>query len=196
MKKRILTGVKSTGMPHLGNYVGAIKPAIELSQNENHDAYYFIADYHTLTTIHNGKEFNEQIYEVAATWLGCGLDPEKTCLYKQSDVPEVLEMNWILSCFTSKGLMNRAHAYKAIVQHNEENGKDPDWSVNMGIYTYPILMASDILFIESDLVPVGSDQLQHIEIARDIANAFNHAYGEVFKLPEPHLKVGNFSSGP
>ena len=134
-KKRILTGVKPTGMPHLGNYIGAMKPAIELTSNPTNDAYYFIADYHTLTTVHSAEQFSDQTYEVAASWLACGLDPKQACLYKQSDVPEVLEMNWILSCFTSKGLMNRAHAYKAIVQENEEKGKDPDFSINMGLYT-------------------------------------------------------------
>ena len=166
-KKRALTGVKPTGMPHLGNYIGAIKPAIELSNKDNIDAFYFIADYHALTHVHKAQEYRDQIYEVAACWLACGLDPKRACLYKQSDIPEVLEMNWILSCFTSKGLMNRAHAYKAIVQDNESKGKDPDWSVNMGLYTYPILMASDILFIKSDIVPVGSCLLYTSPSPRD-----------------------------
>lgn len=189
-KKICLTGIKPTGVPHLGNYMGAIKPAIEKAKSGDFQGYYFIADYHSLTTIHDGKTLNEYIYEVAAAWLACGLDPKDVVLYKQSDVPEVLELNWIISCFTSKGLMNRAHAYKAITQANTENGKDEDQGVNIGIYTYPVLMAADILFINSDFVPVGEDQLQHIEIARDIASSFNHTYGDIFTLPEAIVKKG------
>jgi tryptophanyl-tRNA synthetase len=183
-QKVSLTGVKPTGMPHLGNYVGAIRPAIQLANSGEYKGYYFIADYHSLTTIYDGKKLNDYIYEVAACWLACGLDPNKTVIYRQSDVPEVLELNWILSCFTNKGLMNRAHAYKAIVQDNVENKRDEDQGVNIGIYTYPILMAADILLLSPDVVPVGPDQMQHIEIARDIANAYNHHYGEILKLPE------------
>lgn len=183
-KKISLTGIKPTGMPHLGNYVGAIRPAIKMANSGDYLGYYFIADYHSLTTIHDGKVLSDYIYEVAACWLACGLDPDKTVIYRQSDVPEVLELNWILSCFTAKGIMNRAHAYKALVQDNNENKRDEDQGVNMGIYTYPILMAADILLCSPDIVPVGPDQLQHIEITRDIANAFNHHYGEILKLPE------------
>ncbi len=183
-KKVCLTGIKPTGMPHLGNYLGAIKPAIEMANSGEYDGYFFIADYHSLTSVHKGEELKNYIYEIAATWIALGLDPAKTCLYQQSHIPEVMELNWILACFSAKGLMNRAHAYKALVQNNEEKGKDVDQGVNMGIYTYPILMAADILFIKSDIVPVGADQVQHIEIARDIANAFNHHYGEILNLPE------------
>ncbi|MBT7610233.1 MAG: tryptophan--tRNA ligase [Bacteriovoracaceae bacterium] len=182
--KTCLTGIKPTGMPHLGNYLGAIKPAIEMANSEDFESSYFIADYHSLTTIYDPTKLNEYIYEVAAVWLAMGLDPNKSTLYKQSDIPEVMEMNWILSCFTSKGLMNRAHAYKAITQDNLENKRDADQNINMGIYSYPVLMSADILFLETEVVPVGADQLQHIEIARDIANAFNHHYGEVFTVPE------------
>lgn len=183
-RKISLTGIKPTGTPHLGNYLGAIKPAIEIANTGEFDCYYFIADYHSLTTVQNGKQYKQHVYEVAATWLSMGLDPSKVTIYKQSDIPEILELNWILSCFTAKGLMNRAHAYKALAQNNEKLGRDPDQGVNMGIYTYPILMASDILFMNADSVPVGADQVQHIEMARDMAGAFNHRYGDVLKMPE------------
>lgn len=183
-RKISLTGIKPTGMPHIGNYLGAIKPAIEMANSGEYEAYYFIADYHSLTSVHEGKKLNDYIYEVAAVWLAMGLDVSKAVLYKQSDIQEVMEFNWILSCFTHKGLMNRAHAYKAIVQDNVEHGRDPDQNVNMGLFGYPVLMAADILFLKSEMVPVGADQLQHIEIARDIANAFNYHYGEILKLPE------------
>lgn len=183
-KKVSLTGIKPTGMPHFGNYLGAMKPAIEMANSGDFDGYYFIADYHSLTTIHKASELKEYIYEIAAAWLASGLDPKKVTLYQQSHVPEVLELNWILSCFTAKGLMNRAHAYKAITQDNESHNRDPDQGVNMGIYSYPVLMAADILFLKADCVPVGSDQVQHIEIARDIAMAFNHHYGDILKLPQ------------
>jgi len=189
-KKICLTGIKPTGMPHLGNYVGSIRPALEAAKDNKVQGYYFIADYHSLIAVHAGKVLNDYIYEVAAAWLACGLDPEKIVIYKQSDVPEIMELNWILSCFTSKGLMNRAHAYKAAVQDNKENGKDEDHGINIGLYTYPMLMSADILFINTHLVPVGEDQLQHIEIARDIASSFNHIYGETFVLPEAIVEKG------
>jgi len=194
-KKISLTGIKPTGVPHLGNYLGAIKPALEMAQSSEYEGYYFIADYHSLTTIHKPEVLREYIYEVAATWLALGLDPSKVTLYQQSHIPEILELNWITSCFTAKGLMNRAHAYKALVQNNEEAGKDIDHGVNMGIYTYPILMACDILFLKSNIVPVGADQLQHIEIARDIASAFNYVYGDVFTLPEAKAQEGALVPG-
>lgn len=187
-KKISLTGVKPTGMPHLGNYLGAIRPAIEMAKTGEYEGYYFIADYHTLTVVHDRKVMNDYIYEVAATWLALGLDPENITLYQQSHIPEILELNWILSCFTAKGIMNRAHAYKAKVQDNQDNERDPDQGVNMGIYTYPILMAADILILNADSVPVGADQVQHIEITRDIAMAFNHHYGEIFNLPKAHVQ--------
>ncbi len=184
MKKVCLTGIKPTGNPHLGNYLGAIRPAVRMAQSGEFSGYYFIADYHSLNAIHNSKELNQYIYEVAATWMAFGLDPNQVVLYQQSHIPEILELNWILACFTAKGHMNRAHAYKACVQENEANGRDPDQGVNMGLYTYPILMSADILFLQSDIVPVGSDQLQHIEIAREIAQSFNAIYGNIFKLPK------------
>ena len=183
-KKVCLTGVKPTGMPHLGNYIGAIKPAIDLANSGEYSSYYFIADYHSLIGVHDGKVLNNFIYEVAATWLAMGLDPKHVTLYKQSDIPEIMELNWIISCFTAKGLMNRAHAYKAMIQSNAEAQRDEDSGVNMGLFTYPVLMAADILILNSDVVPVGADQLQHIEIARDIASSFNHNYKkDILKLP-------------
>ncbi len=181
----VLTGVKPTGQPHIGNYLGAIRPALEFSRQPNTETWLFIADYHTLTSAPEPKRMREMTYEVAATWLACGLDPAKTVFYRQSDVPEIMELNWILSCFTPKGLMNRAHAYKAKVQENQENGKeDLDFGVNMGLYNYPILMTADILMFSADKVPVGDDQTQHLEIARDIAQKFNRQYGEILKVPK------------
>ncbi len=190
-KKICLTGIKPTGMPHLGNYIGAIKPAIEMSKTGEFNSFYFIADYHSLTTVHDKATLKKYIYEVAAAWLAMGLDPKDVSLYKQSDIPEILELNWIISCFTIKGLMNRAHAYKALTQDNLENERDEDHGINIGIYTYPVLMAADILILNSDVVPVGADQLQHIEIARDIASSFNHHYGNKLKLPSAKVAEGN-----
>jgi tryptophanyl-tRNA synthetase len=183
--KVLLTGIKPTGSPHLGNYLGAIKPALELARSPEFDPFFFIAEYHALTSVHDPKAFRELIYEVAATWLAFGLDPERVTFYRQRDVPEVFELNWILSCFTPKGLMNRAHAYKALVAKNEETGNpDLDAGVNMGLYCYPILMSADILLFGSNVVPVGKDQIQHVEIARDIAGRFNQTYGKMLTLPE------------
>ncbi|WP_412471062.1 tryptophan--tRNA ligase [Halobacteriovorax sp. RT-2-4] len=183
-KKICLTGVKPTGMPHLGNYIGAIKPAIDNVNKSDMEGYFFIADYHSLITIHDGEILRNDIYEVAATWLAAGLDPNKAILYKQSDIPEITELNWIISCFASKGLMNRAHAYKAKKDKNAEENRDEDFGINMGLFSYPVLMAADILFMNTDYVPVGEDQLQHIEIARDIASSFNHKFGDLLTLPE------------
>ncbi len=183
--KNLLTGVKPTGTPHLGNYLGAIQPALRMAASPDYRSYLFIAEYHALTSVHDRKKFREHIYDVAATWLACGLDPEKTVFYRQGDVPEIFELNWILSCFTPKGLMNRAHAYKAVVQANEEAGNpDVDAGVSMGLFGYPVLMSADILLFRTDLVPVGRDQIQHVEIARDIAGRFNQAFGKTFNLPE------------
>ena len=183
MNKIALTGVKPTGTPHIGNYFGAIKPAIELSKNEELDSFYFIADYHALNFIKKKDDLIQFTKEIACTWLACGLDPNKIVFYKQSDVPEVTELNWLLCNVTSKGLMNRAHAYKALVEKSVEAGDDPDALVNMGLFNYPILMAADILLFNTKFVPVGADQKQHVEMARDIAKAFNKRYGNTFVIP-------------
>ncbi len=184
MKDIILTGIKPTGVPHIGNYFGAIKPAIELINNPNNICYYFIADYHALTTVGTREELKKHTYEVAATWLACGLDPNKVVFYKQSDIPETFELETILTNVTPKGLMNRAHAYKAKVEQNEANGNDVDDGVNMGLYCYPILMAADILLFNATKVPVGLDQKQHIEIARDISTYFNNKFKKTLTMPD------------
>ncbi|MDR0644788.1 MAG: tryptophan--tRNA ligase [Treponema sp.] len=173
-KKVSLTGIKPTGNLHIGNYFGAIKPALELTKT--YEARYFIADYHALNTVKDAAALSANIREVSAGWLATGLDPEKVVFYRQSSVPETFELATLLMGFTSKGLMNRAHAYKAAVQANLEKGNDPDAGVNMGLFTYPILMAADILLFDSDVVPVGEDQTQHVEMAQDIAEAFNFNY--------------------
>ncbi|GHV87209.1 hypothetical protein AGMMS50255_5050 [Spirochaetia bacterium] len=183
MKKISLTGIKPTGTLHIGNYFGAIKPALELARD--YDARYFIADYHALNTIKDPKELAANIRQVAAGWLAAGLDPEKVIFYRQSSIPETFELTTQLMAFTSKGLMNRAHAYKAAVQDNAEKGDDPDAGINMGLFTYPVLMAADIILFDSDVVPVGKDQVQHVEMAQDIAQAVNFNYKqEVLKVPQ------------
>lgn len=183
-KSRVLTGITTTGTPHLGNYVGAIRPAVADSQNENIDSFFFLADYHALIKCQDPTLVHQSAREIAATWLALGLDTDKSTFYRQSDVPEVMELNWILSCVCAKGLMNRAHAYKAAVQDNEEKGEDQDFAITMGLFAYPVLMAADILTFNAEKVPVGRDQIQHIEMARDVAQRFNHLYGETFALPE------------
>ncbi len=188
-QKTILTGITTTGTPHLGNYVGAIRPAIDASQNDNDRFYYFLADYHALIKCHDPQRVKASTTEVAATWLALGLDPEQSIFYRQSDIPEIPELTWILSCVTAKGLMNRAHAYKAAVADNETSGaKDPDKGITMGLFCYPVLMAADILMFNANNVPVGKDQIQHIEMARDIAQRFNHLYGEHFSLPDARVE--------
>jgi tryptophanyl-tRNA synthetase len=183
-----LTGIKPTGVPHLGNYVGAIRPALALA--ERYDAYYFIADYHALTTVRDPALLDEYTRSVAATWLACGLDPERVVFYRQSDVPETFELAWVFSCLTAKGLLNRAHAYKAAVDRNREAGEaDLDAGVSMGLYNYPVLMAADIVVMEAEVVPVGRDQIQHVEYARDIAERFNLAYGARRALTVPRHVV-------
>lgn len=177
-----LTGIKPSGTPHIGNYLGMIRPALELAKQ--YQALYFIADYHALTTVKDGPTLKRLTYDVAATWLALGLDPEKVIFFRQSDIQEVMELTWILACFTSKGLLNRAHAYKDAVDENIASGLSPDEGINAGLYSYPVLMAADILLYGSHFVPVGQDQRQHIEIARDIAIAFNNNYGEILVLPE------------
>jgi tryptophanyl-tRNA synthetase len=185
MKKRtVLTGITTTGTPHLGNYVGAIKPCIEASHDEDVQSYYFLADYHALVKNQDPARMQRSTLEIAATWLALGLDTGRAVFYRQSDIPEIPELTWILTCSTAKGLMNRAHAYKAAVQENVDAGEDPDFAITMGLFSYPVLMAADILMFNSTHVPVGKDQVQHLEMARDIAQRFNHHYGELFALPE------------
>ena len=185
--KIILTGVKPTGTPHIGNYFAAIKPAIDMSR-VNKGSFFFIADYHALTTVKCKKEMDTQAKQVACTWLACGLDPNTVTFYRQSDIPEVFELFTILNNVTAKGLMNRAHAYKASVAENLEGGRDADFDINMGLYSYPVLMSADILLFDTDIVPVGADQKQHVEIASDIAKSFNAIYGQTLKIPEPQIK--------
>lgn len=182
-KQRVLTGITTTGTPHLGNYVGAIRPAIAASQDASLDAFYFLADYHALIKSSDPDKVRQSSKEIAATWLALGLDTSKAVFYRQSDVPEIMELTWVLNCNAAKGLMNRAHAYKAVLQANQEAGEDPDFGVTMGLFSYPVLMAADILMFNASDIPVGRDQIQHVEMARDIAQRFNHHYGEVFTLP-------------
>lgn len=183
-----LTGITTTGTPHLGNYVGAIRPAIAASHRQDVRSFYFLADYHALVKNQDPGLVRQSSLEIAATWLSLGLDTDRSVFYRQSDVPEIPELNWILTTVTAKGLMNRAHAYKAAVQANEETGDtDPDKGVTMGLFCYPILMAADILLFRAHRVPVGRDQKQHVEMARDIAQRFNHLFGEHFVLPEADI---------
>lgn len=180
-----LTGITTSGTPHLGNYVGAIRPAVESSKNPDLTSYYFLADYHSLIKNHDPKMRKQSALEIAAAWIALGLDYKNCVFYRQSDIPEIPELTWILTCLTAKGLMNRAHAYKAAAQDNEENGnKDADKGVTMGLFSYPVLMAADILMFNAKKVPVGKDQIQHLEMTRDIAARFNHLYKKLFILPE------------
>jgi len=183
-KTTVLTGITTTGTPHLGNYVGAIKPAIASSHASDVDSYYFLADYHALIKCHDPDVIQKSTLEIAATWLALGLDTTRSVFYRQSDIPEITELTWLLTCHTAKGLMNRAHAYKAAVQENVDAGEDPDFALAMGLFSYPILMAADILMFNAQQVPVGRDQVQHLEMTRDIAQRFNHHFGELFVLPE------------
>jgi len=181
-----LTGITTTGTPHIGNYVGAISPGIEASRDLTTKHFYFLADYHSLAKNEDPEKISRSTLEIAAAWMALGLDADHAYFYRQSDIPEILELTWILHGMTAKGLMNRAHSYKAAVQANEESAnKDPDKGVTMALYSYPILMAADILMFKSTKVPVGQDQKQHVEMARDIAQRFNHHYGDTFVLPEP-----------
>jgi tryptophanyl-tRNA synthetase len=183
-RKTVLTGITTTGTPHLGNYVGAIKPAVQANHSGGVESYYFLADLHALIKCHDPEVVQQSTLEIAATWLALGLDTGTATFYRQSDVPEISELTWLLTCHTAKGLMNRAHAYKAAVQDNTDAGEDPDFALNMGLFSYPILMAADILMFDATHVPVGRDQVQHLEMARDIAQRFNHRFGELFTLPE------------
>jgi tryptophanyl-tRNA synthetase len=183
MTEIILTGITTTGTPHLGNYVGAIRPAIQASQLTTNKAYYFLADYHALIKCQDPTLIHQSTKEIAATWLAFGLNTDNVVFYRQSDITEIPELMWLLTCLTAKGLMNRAHAYKAAVDDNIKEGEDPDKAITMGLYSYPILMAADILMFNATRVPVGKDQIQHVEMARDIAQRFNHIYGTHFALP-------------
>jgi tryptophanyl-tRNA synthetase len=179
----VLTGIKPTGSPHVGNYVGAIKPAVTASTNPNVHSFFFLADYHAIGG--DADAVAQSTLEIAASWLAVGLNPDQVVFYRQSDVPEILELAWILHSVTAKGLMNRAHAYKAAVAENEAvPGRDPDQGVMLNLYSYPVLMAADILMFKAAKVPVGRDQKQHVEMARDIAQRFNHNFGETFVLPD------------
>ena len=183
-KRTVLTGITTTGTPHLGNYVGAIKPAIEASHSTDVQSCYFLADYHALIKCRDPEVVHRSTLEIAATWLALGLDTDRAIFYRQSDIPEISELTWLLTCVTAKGLMNRAHAYKAAVQENLEKGEDADFAIAMGLFSYPILMAADILMFNANDVPVGRDQVQHLEMARDIAQRFNHFFGDHFVMPE------------
>ncbi len=182
--RRVLTGITTTGTPHLGNYVGAIRPAIAASGLEGVESFFFLADFHALVKCDDPERVRRSTLEIAASWLACGLDPDRVLFYRQSDIAEIPELTWILACSTAKGLLNRAHAYKAAVDGNLQAAEDPDAGVTMGLYSYPVLMAADILAFNAHQVPVGRDQIQHIEMARDIAARFNHRYGALFQLPE------------
>ncbi len=184
---RVLTGITTTGSPHLGNYVGAIRPAIAASAAAHVQSFFFLADYHALVKCEDAERVRRSTLEIAASWLACGLDPERVYFYRQSDIPEIPELTWILACNAAKGLLNRAHAYKAAVDDNAKANEDPDAGINMGLYLYPVLMAADILAFNAHRVPVGRDQIQHIEMARDIAARFNHRYQELFTLPEAQV---------
>ncbi|QXH76755.1 tryptophan--tRNA ligase [Pseudomonas salmasensis] len=186
-RTRILTGITTTGTPHLGNYAGAIRPAILASEDANADSFYFLADYHALIKCDDPQRIQRSRMEIAATWLAGGLDVNRVTFYRQSDIPEIPELTWLLTCVAAKGLLNRAHAYKASVDKNVENGEDPDAGISMGLYSYPVLMAADILMFNAHKVPVGRDQIQHVEMARDIGQRFNHLFGngkEFFTMPE------------
>ena len=181
--QRVLTGITTSGTPHLGNYAGAIRPAIAASRRPGVESFYFLADYHALVKVQDPARVQRSTLEIAASWLAAGLDSNKVWFYRQSDIPEIPELTWLLTCVASKGLLNRAHAYKAAVDRNAAEGEDPDAGVNAGLYMYPVLMAADLLMFGAHRVPVGRDQVQHIEMARDFAARFNHLYGEHFVMP-------------
>jgi len=186
--QRVLTGITTSGTPHLGNYVGAVRPTVRASRLAEVESFYFLADYHALIKVGEPARVQRSTLEIAATWLACGLDPDKVTFYRQSDIPEIPELTWFLTCVTGKGVLNRAHAYKASVDKNNAANVDPDAGVTAGLFMYPVLMAADILMFNAHKVPVGRDQIQHIEMARDIAASFNHLYGEHFTLPEAAIE--------
>jgi tryptophanyl-tRNA synthetase len=181
---RVLTGITTSGTPHLGNYVGAIRPTVRASRLSGVESFYFLADYHALIKVGDPARVQRSTLEIAATWLACGLNPEHVTFYRQSDVPEIPELTWFLTCVTGKGVLNRAHAYKASVDKNTAAGEEPDAGVTAGLFMYPVLMGADILMFNAHQVPVGRDQIQHIEMARDMAASFNHLYGEHFTPPQ------------
>ncbi|MDO6387553.1 tryptophan--tRNA ligase [Uliginosibacterium sp. 31-12] len=191
MTLRVLTGITTSGTPHLGNYAGAIRPAIAASRQPGAESFFFLADYHALIKCDDPARIQRSRLEIAATWLASGLDTSRVTFYRQSDIPEIPELNWLLTCVTSKGMMNRAHAYKASTDANEAAGEELDAGVTMGLYCYPVLMAADILMFKAHKVPVGRDQIQHIEMARDVGQRFNHLFGagrELFVLPEAAIE--------
>ena len=181
---RFLTGITTSGTPHLGNYVGSIRPSVRASQRADVESFYFLADYHALIKVGEPARVQRSTLEIAASWLAAGLDPERVTFYRQSDIPEIPELTWFLTCVTGKGLLNRAHAYKAAVDKNTAAGVDIDSDVTAGLFMYPVLMGADILMFNAHKVPVGRDQVQHLEMARDMASSFNHRYGAHFTLPE------------
>ena len=181
---RFLTGITTTGTPHLGNFVGSIRPSVAASLQPGVQSFYFLADYHALIKCEDPARIQRSTLEIAASWLAAGLNPEKVTFYRQSDIPEIPELTWLLTCVTGKGVLNRAHAYKASVDKNTAAGREPDDGVTAGLFMYPVLMGADILMFKAHKVPVGRDQIQHIEMARDMAASFNHLYGEHFVLPE------------
>jgi tryptophanyl-tRNA synthetase len=183
-RTRVLTGITTTGTPHLGNYVGAIRPTVQASRDASTDGFYFLADYHALIKCDDPARIQRSTLEIAASWIASGLDTDKVTFYRQSDIPEIPELTWFLTCVTGKGVLNRAHAYKAAVDKNNAAGHDTDADVTAGLFMYPVLMGADILMFKAHKVPVGRDQIQHIEMARDMASSFNHLYGEHFVLPE------------
>jgi tryptophanyl-tRNA synthetase len=185
---RFLTGITTSGTPHLGNYVGSIRPSVRASLSADVESFYFLADYHALIKINEPARIQQSTLEIAASWLAAGLDPERVVFYRQSDVPEIPELTWFLTCVIGKGVLNRAHAYKAAVDKNTSAGDDPDSDVSAGLFMYPVLMGADILMFNAHKVPVGRDQIQHIEMARDMAHSFNHRYGEHFVPPEAEIE--------
>jgi tryptophanyl-tRNA synthetase len=187
MPVRFLTGITTSGTPHLGNYVGSVRPSVRFSREAHVQSFYFLADYHALIKIDDPARIQRSTLEIAATWLACGLDPERVTFYRQSDIVEIPELTWLLTCVTGKGLLNRAHAYKAQMDKNAARGEDPDADVSAGLFMYPVLMGADILMFNAHKVPVGRDQVQHIEMARDMGQRFNHLYGEHFTLPEAEI---------
>ena len=185
---RFLTGITTSGTPHLGNYVGSIRPSVRASLSSEVESFYFLADYHALIKIDEPARIQRSTLEIAASWLAAGLDPERVTFYRQSDIPEIPELTWFLTCVTGKGVLNRAHAYKASVDKNTAAGQDADMDVTAGLFMYPVLMGADILMFNAHKVPVGRDQIQHIEMARDMANSFNHRYGEHFVPPQAEIE--------